>query len=280
MQPLIDADILVYEVGSSAEYGWKSGGVPHFDYVADMLEEKIKNICAAVWATEEPILFLSGKTNFRYDIAKQIGYKANRKPERRPYHYANIRAYMMARWHTVESVDCEADDLLAVYQMKRIEEKDTIICSRDKDLKTVPGFHYSWALGRQQEFPPTWVDELGDVELHTRTKVKKDGTKSYEYKITGTGMKFFFVQCIIGDKADNIPGLAGSGCKTAYKLINKCKTVEQCYEAVMKAYTRKHRKKAEEMFIEQAQLLWMVRDIEDNKLVMFTPERYVYRQKN
>ena len=62
MIPLIDTDILRYEVGAKGQYIDEETGetvMRNFDYVAGLLDQKIKEICALVWATEEPILFLS-----------------------------------------------------------------------------------------------------------------------------------------------------------------------------------------------------------------------------
>ena len=37
--------------------------------------------------------------------------------------------------------------------------KGTVICSRDKDLKMVPGYHYSWGSGKQPEKETWFVPE-------------------------------------------------------------------------------------------------------------------------
>jgi len=71
MRPLIDADVLLYEVGFGSETGWKAlkgweKGMeeidpPPFEYVAELLDNKIADICAKVGATSPPTLYISGE---------------------------------------------------------------------------------------------------------------------------------------------------------------------------------------------------------------------------
>ena len=44
MQPLLDADVLLYEIGFAAETGWKGESNPPFDYVSELLDNRIGNI--------------------------------------------------------------------------------------------------------------------------------------------------------------------------------------------------------------------------------------------
>jgi len=64
----------------------------------------------------------------------------------------------------------------------------------------------------------------------------------------------FYTQVLTGDRVDNIPGLHGIGPKKAEKILKGCKTEDQLYEAVLKAYDNN-----EEYLCEQAQLLWIRR---------------------
>src|SRR5574343_110769 len=181
MQPLVDADVLAYEIGFAAEAGWQGEDVPSFDYAAELLHLKIDNICGAVGATAPPILFLTGKTNFRTQIACRQPYKD--RPSNKPYHYYNLRAYMKGNWDVRIQEGLEADDLMAIEQTKRPGE--TIICTRDKDLRAVPGWQYGWELGNQPQFGPELVDSLGWIKLSPDKK-----------SIKGTGLRFFYAQCL------------------------------------------------------------------------------------
>lgn len=144
----------------------------------------------------------------------------------------------MAAYDFVLSQDgLEADDALALDQTE-----DTIICSRDKDLRIVPGWHYSWECGKQREIGPHNTDSIGSLY--------KDGDK-----VIGYGMKFFYYQMLIGDGVDNIPGLHGVGPAKAFKILEPLVTVEEMEKAVKDMY--KERGATKEFFIEQARLLWM-----------------------
>ena len=92
MQPLLDSDVLRYEIGFAAEAGWQQEGVPPFDYVAQLLDERIANICAIVGATAPPILYLTEGNNFRNEIAKRQPYK--QRAGHKPFHFKNLTAYM------------------------------------------------------------------------------------------------------------------------------------------------------------------------------------------
>lgn len=243
MQPLLDADVLVYEVGYAAEAGWQQPGFPSFDYVAEILDNRIANICAVVEATQPPILYLTGQGNFRTDIAKRTPYKD--RPSNKPFHYKNIKAYIKCKYDFRESVGMEADDLLAIEQTARGLE--TIICTRDKDLKSVPGWFYSWELGNQPSFGPHLVDQFGIIKLSADKK-----------KLSGYGDKFFYAQCLMGDRVDSIPGLDKCGPVAAFNILQATTTSLEAFNAVLEAYKSVY-EDAEVQLLEQGQLLHMTR---------------------
>lgn len=135
-------------------------------------------------------LFLTGKGNYRDKI---VYYKANRNRSDRPIHYDAIREYLIKHWNAKVVNNREADDALSITQWRdytqaseTYEERDgeefrnsllTIICSIDKDLKMVPGWHYNFV------------------------------TKEFVYQSKEGGLRWFYTQMLQGDVADNIPGL-------------------------------------------------------------------------
>lgn len=245
LKPLIDADILLYEVGFAVEAGWgKDGkeGHPPFDYAMQSLDNRIANICAMVDATEPPTLYLTGKGNFRFDIAKRTPYKV--RMGNKPYHYHNIKAYIKGMYDYKESIGMEADDLLALDQTE-----DTIICTRDKDLRAVPGWHYGWECGNQPSFGPMLVDPVGKIWLND----KRDEVKGY-------GELFFWSQCLTGDSVDSIPGLGGrTGAVKAYKILEGCPDCTEAYRRVQGAYQERYGYNGDAELLEQGRLLNMTR---------------------
>ena len=253
MQCLIDADVLIYEVGFAAEASWQHAGFPPFDFVADILNNRIANIVAICSdadgkeAVSSPILYLTGKGNFRNDIAKRTPYKA--RAGNRPWHYKNIKAYIKGVYDFVESDGMEADDLMAIEQSNRGNE--TIICTRDKDLRSVPGWHYGWELGNQPQFGPMLVDTVGQINLSTdRSSIK------------GYGLKFFYAQCLTGDRVDSIPGIDKCGAVKAFNILDGAETLDECFKRVLEAYKGVYGDRGEEELLEQGRLLWMTRELD------------------
>lgn len=252
MQCLIDADVLVYEVGFASETGWQQAGFPPFDYVAELLDNRIANIVAIAGDADgkgelsPPILYITGKGNFRFEIAMRTPYKA--RAGNKPWHYKNIKAYMKAKYDVIESEGLEADDLMAIEQTRRPNE--TIICTRDKDLRQVPGWHYGWELGHQPQFGPMLVEPFGRIELSEDRKTVK-----------GYGIKFFYSQCLTGDRVDSIPGIDKCGPVKAFETLAEADTPEECFKRVLEAYRAAYEDRAEEELLEQGRLLWMTREL-------------------
>ena len=207
------------------------------------------------------------KPNFREAVAKKKEYKVGRKASVKPLHYDNITEYLLATYDCVMAEGLEADDLLSVHQ-RNAEPLTTVICSRDKDLKMVPGMHFSWECGRQKQFGPERVDDMGRLFPIYRGVTAKGEPKMAELK--GTGMSFFAAQLLTGDAVDSIPGLPGCGPKKAFEALKPCTTVDELFLAVKDLYVIKFGDSWESELLEQGQLLWMVAELdEEGKPVMW-----------
>lgn len=266
MQPLIDADVLRYECGYSAEAGWQSGEIPPWDYVQEHLELRIKNICGAVGATAPPILYLTGKHNFREQLATRQPYKD--RPSNKPWHFHNITAFMKGNYDVVIQDGLEADDLMAIEQTRNQENFygencpvtgsgdywcPTIICTRDKDLRAVPGWHYGWELGNQPSFGPYLTDEIGYITLSADRK-----------SIKGTGLLFFYSQCLTGDRTDSILGVEGLGPVKAAEILKDIQTSDEAFKAVREAYRAVYGDDGDRLLLESGRLLWMTRELNED----------------
>jgi 5'-3' exonuclease len=162
--------------------------------------------------------FLSGKGNFRYKVNPE--YKANRKDTVDPRFRLDCKAFLFQEWNATESVGCEADDLLGIYQTD-----DSIIATIDKDLLMIPGWHYNW--------------------------VKDEKT----YTTPLDGIRFLYKQMLIGDKADNIFGVNGLGPVKSSKLIDCLETEEEMIQVVFDLYNQDV-----DRFIVNAQCLWIMQE--------------------
>lgn len=277
MKALIDSDVLRYEIGFSGQSLDKDTGeliIMGFDRVAEMFDQKVKEIEAEVWATEPSVLYITNdrrlhkrvnkerkkkgleeleyQPNFRDAIATEKVYKGTRKNEK-PFHYDNLTAYILSKPNVKVAVGMEADDLMSIDQWSRLKEGylDTVICSRDKDLRITPGYHFGWACGKQAQFGPRRVTEMGEIFLKGPSK------------IVGTGLKFFYSQVVTGDTVDNVPGLPGGGPAMAHKNLAECSSEEELFNATAALYQKKFGDEWHSKMNEQCQLLWMVRELDE-----------------
>ena len=138
-------------------------------------DQMIQDILADTGATSYSV-FLTGTGNFRREIAPS--YKANR-PDSRPAHWQAVREFLVTQHKAQICNGYEADDEMGVQQDKL--GGTTVICSIDKDLLQIPGRHYNFVKKVFQEVTP---DE---------------------------GLKFLYLQSLIGDRSDNIVGVPGIG---------------------------------------------------------------------
>lgn len=207
---------------------------------------------------EEPIFYFTGPNNFRYKIAKLRQYKE--RLSNKPFHYKNIRGHIRTCYHTITTDGYEADDAICIEQTKALKEGyDTIVCTRDKDLRAVPGWHYGWELHNQPKFGPKYVEEFGAIRLSSDRK-----------SIKGEGLLFFYSQCLTGDGVDTIPGLPKFGPVKAFSTLTNTNTPLEAFQAVLEAYRGVYGPLAEEHLLEQGRLLWMVRELDnEGKPVMW-----------
>ena len=273
--PLVDADILAFEscyAGQFIDEETEELQILPFRLVINKIEEKVRDIMTTLGTRLEPIMFLSGEGNFRESIAKKKGYKANRDDSNKPYHLTNATVYITSRFNTYTSQGCEADDLLCISQTDSLKRTgfdpdvaETVICTRDKDLRQCQGWHYGWECGSQPEFKLQWVDELGTLTPTYSKKILKSGKPSTALdKLAGTGLKWFYAQLLIGDTTDNIPGLKGTGNKGAFNLLDHLEYELDMRDTCVEAYKKVYGDMWEVELMEQAHLVWMVRERDEN----------------
>jgi len=267
---LIDADVLRYECGSVGQKLNKETGeleILPFDFVKEVFDERIRTIIEGS-GSDGAKLFLTGDRrtfsmaarsnarsaeeaftpNFREAIAEGKVYKGTRKQDK-PFHWINLTAYILSQECIEVASGCEADDIISIEH--RLDPQGTIICTRDKDLRMVPGHHYGWECGKQPEFGPVEYDGLGKIELIRG----KSGTK-----IKGGGFKFFASQLLTGDVVDNIGGAKGIGPVTAYGILADLPSERDCFSAVVGVFKEVGGDNWKELLTEQCHLLWIVRE--------------------
>src|SRR5512139_1256183 len=172
---LIDADIVGYRCSAASENDPED--------ICLMRTDKLMRDILNETSSDGYLAFLSGPNNFRKEIYPE--YKANRKDLVKPKHLAVVRLFLAQEWNAEVTDGYEADDALGMYH-----NKETIVCSIDKDLLMIPGLHYNFV---KKEY--TVVDEL-------------------------EGLRSLYRSALVGDKADNIFGVRGIGKVKAAQFIN------------------------------------------------------------
>ena len=214
MISLIDGDIIAYRNAAAT-------GDDSVEFALIGCDRMIQNILQVTEADSYKI-FLSGSGNFRYDINPD--YKANRKDIVRPQHLQACREFLIDNYNAQLCHGFEADDMLGIEQDKRgtrfgrLDDAysptnleihtiyDTVICSIDKDLLQIPGYHYNFV---KNEFKT--VDPI-------------------------EGIRHFYKQMLIGDRADNLFGVDKIGPVKAGKLLDHITSEKEMMKIVCTLY--------------------------------------------
>lgn len=211
---LIDADSLIYAVGFSSNDVEESIAVSR-------LEQTMVELCMDL-DCEDYKGFLTGKGNFRDDLAVTAPYKGQRTSEK-PVHFQALRCHLVTSWGFTVVKGIEADDAVGIAAYA-VPENETIMVHIDKDLNQFRGWHYNYR--------------------------KKEKYYVSEFE----GLVSFYTQILTGDRIDNIVGLKGIGPVKAKKILADCTNEKELYSAVLKAYDGD-----EKRVLENGQLLWLQR---------------------
>lgn len=197
MKALIDGDICAFRCAAASEEADES-------ICLLRLDRMIREILHITEASTYEI-FLSGEENFRYEIFP--GYKANRKDVVKPRWLQACREYLAKEWNARFAHGCEADDMMGINQDKSEKQPfATVICTIDKDLLMIPGWHYNFVKNE-------WCE-----------------VKYFD------GLKRFYTQLLTGDSSDGIPGVKGLGPKKAALLLEGCETEADLFDVCRQAY--------------------------------------------
>lgn len=177
----------------------------------------MQEILAATGATGYKVYISGhGEDNFRRKVDPL--YKANRADLTKPAHLTACQEFLVTHWKAEVVRGYEADDAMGMSQTK-----ETVICSIDKDMLQVPGNHYNFV---KKEFKQVTDDE---------------------------GLKAFYTQTLVGDRSDNVFGIAGIGPVKAAKVLDPLLPHEY-YSACLTLYCGE-----KERFHNNCKLLWIWR---------------------
>lgn len=200
---LIDGDSLVYIVA------WN-----HKDSIPSLVEQScdslVKSILRKTGATHYFGSF-SSDNNFRYDTYKVAPYKGTRppKPDWVREWERWIKNHLIEKWHFIEPVGLEADDVIS-YLALTSDPGTYTICSPDKDMKQISGLHYDYK-----------VTNNGIVEVSVQQAERN-----------------FWLQMLEGDDTDNLKGVPGLGKVKALKLLEGVDEPFDMHMTVYEAYCK------------------------------------------
>ena len=266
-------DTTLYEIRPRTVFFEEKEALAAFDMQMKALKNNLK--------ADKYKLYLTGKGNYREEVATVLKYKGNREHTEKPYWFYNVRDYAIKKYGAIVVDGNEADDACSVIAYRGYlanpQNPTTVCASVDKDLRNTPGYHYH-------------LDKDDEPQLVTLEEANRG----------------FYQQLLKGDKTvDNIPGCQGLskaiankygvrkiatiGDKGAESLLEDCvserELYERCYEIYHAWYSEqkwddktqtgwdeetetyhykgwnevRYERTIDEIIKEQADLLWMQR---------------------
>jgi 5'-3' exonuclease len=245
LKPLIDGDVITYRAGFAADSQIKrQARETNPDITDEELREILLSTDYAPFALQnvktviedildqfnpEYKLYVHAGGNFRDKRATIKPYKGNRDPNNKPKYYKEIKEYMFDQWNAIPVRDMESDDAIGIEQFDN-SDKYTVICSIDKDMLIIPGWHY-----------------------HLQRRELK-------YQTIKDANNFFFWQMLVGDAVDNIPGIKGIGPKRADALLaDHGHDTDRIRAAVKELYQRDYGEGWSAAYQEIGDLLYILR---------------------
>lgn len=256
---LIDGDIIAYQIAFKIESDAEKANIyiedmdartKSGDGVLDQMDALMNRIiydCPS--AHVSTYITSNDKSNYRFKRATTKPYKGNRKDTIKPYYLNAIRDALVNDWDAEVVSGMEADDRLGIEATK--PDRISTIATIDKDLLMVDCMFYN---------------------IRSRSSIASGNWLSLaenRRKVEGKGFPFFFAQMLLGDTADNIPGINGYGPVKVSKVFIVCDTEQDYFNKTWGIYKQKfpNGSTAKDRFMEVACLLWMqsytIRDIED-----------------
>ncbi len=223
----VDGDIVAYRTAAVCE--------DHFEGSCnDILDTTLKTISTDTGISNMRI-YISGRTNFRYDVATTKPYKGNRATMVRPQYLNHCKQYLIDNYKAIVMHGYEADDGIAT----DMTINGAAHCGIDKDILQIAGWHYNYVKEEWQHVTP----EEAEITLYR--------------------------QVLMGDTSDNIPGLPRIG---EVKAANAITDHETAATDAVKYYEEVCKEKLPdidffEYFVEQLKLIKMITNVDVYKMI-------------
>lgn len=200
LMALLDGDIILYQALGVTSVDFDGELVPNLPEA-----QKAYHTIAEDWhkrsKAKDCCIVLSSDNNFRKSISPS--YKAGRGPK--PSGFADLKSWVMDEYAPTIWPTIEADDVMGILLTR---EKHHIAVSIDKDMKTVPGWHFN-------------PDKDQTFEVH-------------EDEANLNWMR----QVLMGDSTDGYTGIPKVGPKTAASILPKPEPLPVLWRLVLDAYEK------------------------------------------
>jgi DNA polymerase-1 len=191
---LVDSDIVAFKIASVNEqkFNWGDDIVSKvvnddFNDIKKQVKECLDSYLEATNSDELIVCLSDDKVNWRNSVLPS--YKMHRKEgmDKRPEWLYPLKEHLATAYESYRRPTMEADDILGILAThpKLISGKK-IICSEDKDLKTIGGYLYNPRKDTSERF----VSETEANLYHFRQSLTGDPTDGYK-GCPGAGDKAF-----------------------------------------------------------------------------------------
>lgn len=210
---LIDADILLHRATSVATTSVEFDGVcthqMDLDHAKNVFRNQLREIREEVRADKVVLCYsdLDREANWRRQVL--ASYKHGRASIR-PAGYQQLAAWAREiRTETIRTKwlpTLEADDVLGILATGKGIGGTKIVCTVDKDLRTVPGRLYDWLKDEKVIIAPEEAD------------------------------RNHLFQTLVGDPTDGYKGCPGVGKVNAARILDR--PIEECWDEIVKAFEK------------------------------------------
>jgi hypothetical protein len=198
LMALIDGDIILYQALGVTSVDFDGELVPNLPE-AFKAYKNIVNDWHQRSKAKDYCICISSSSNFRKTIAPS--YKSGRGPK--PPGLADLQSWVLDHYAPTIFPNIEADDVMGILLTR---EEGCIAVSIDKDMRTVPGWHFN--PGKDQTF-----------------QVHEDEANLYWMR-----------QVLMGDTIDGYTGIPKIGPKRAEAILPKAEPLPVLWRLVLDAY--------------------------------------------
>ena len=239
MKVLLDGDMIAYKAAENAIFRL----VTNDEVIVCQTDPKeawinynkqVEGIALALDVDPETDIWhcFTDRSMFRRELSPD--YKANRKSPK-PMGFSELKAKALELPWSFMHRAVEADDLIGIFATQlQAQREPVVICSGDKDLLQIPGYHYwpepMWGSKSKQQLREWFNDQAMDELTPHLFNIPNHAAE-----------RFFWAQALAGDSVDGIAGVPGMGMVRATKEVGSWDVEDAmgCWEKTVQLFAKK-----------------------------------------